>query len=105
MHTGGFNTGHVVVVDVESRYDVNSFKGRKYLVLAAESVDGPTGWLPLSNVVAPLSFLIPGIIFIVLGVLVFVLEFRREVLDVGEPGGELSVSCGCFLCKRGASSR
>lgn len=102
---GGFNTGHVVVVDVESRYDVDSFQGRKYLVLAAESVDGPSGWLPVNNIIAPLSFLIPGIIFIVLGALVFVLEFRREVIDVGEPGGELSVRCGCFLCKHGACSR
>jgi len=92
--TDGFAKDDVVEIKVESRYDVASYKGRKYVVLAAESVDGAAGILPVANIGAPIIFLVPGVLFIILGMLVFLCKCSRE--NDGTPKGKLKVNAGCF---------
>lgn len=90
----GFAQGQVLVIDVVSRYDVESFDGSKYLVLAAESVPGPRGWLPVNNIAAPLSFLIPGLFSFLLGVFVLVSKFT----PLGRKPGEVPMKMfGCAV--------
>ena len=79
----------MVLIDVISRYDVQQFDGAKYLVLAAESVDGIAGWLPSTSVHASLTFLIPGVVAFVGGL--FVLLVKRTPL--GRKPGEASRCC------------
>merc|ERR1712048_13194 len=92
--TNGFGKGDVVMIDVTPRYDVSSFNGAKYVVLAADSVGGAAGLLPVANIGAPLSFLVPGVLFFILGMLVFLCKCSRA--DDGTPEGKLKLNVGCF---------
>jgi len=92
--TDGFAKDDVVVINVDSRYDVASYNGTKYVVLAADSVDGAAGILPVANIGAPIIFLVLGVLFIILGMLVFLCKCSRE--DDGTPTGKLKVNVGCF---------
>ena len=82
------------MIKVNSRYDVASYNGTKYVVLAAESVAGAAGILPVANIGAPVIFLVPGVLFIILGMIVFLCKCSRK--NDGTPEGKLKVNAGCF---------